>query len=227
MSDDLHDLLVRTADRPNRPLDAASLVGRAHRRKRATRAAVALGVTAVVAVASVAALTTLDRTGPRLEITADPDGDERTGDEGSAAELWDRVFVSEERLIDGEPRPLLDGTEFRLTFASGPAFERQEGDLSIDHDAEGHLIWDACNTGRQPLEVDGGRLQLVGSGRYSDIFCPEEMDEQDGWLGGFLASDPSWELQGDQLTLSTQEATLVLREDPGGEPFGSPSDPLD
>lgn len=126
-------------------------------------------------------------------IACGSDGDEA---EQAPADLWGRTFISTVVTEDGEPRPLVPDTRIRVTFE-----EREE---------RGVVRWEAgCNTFGGEVEIGAERL-LVGEITGTEIGCPDELHEQDNWLGGFLGSDPRWRSSDDRLTLTSGDTVIEL-----------------
>ncbi|SNR28514.1 Heat shock protein HslJ [Haloechinothrix alba] len=118
-----------------------------------------------------------------------------------AAELpEDRTFVSTSVSEGGEPRPLVDGTEVRLTFDGG--------------ELRAHA---GCNHLFGNVRLQDGRLQVNGLGG-TEIGCSPELAEQDEWLSGFLTGEPAVELDDETLVLAGGETTIVLADSGEAEP---------
>ena len=114
-------------------------------------------------------------------------GDQTT----TAADLRDRTFVSTKDW-SGE------GSSF-----STP--------VTMQFKADGGLTWQAeCNTAGADVEITADRL-LVGEIASTAIGCPQMLHEQDEDLSDFFDSDPSWELDGDQLPLSSDSVAAALQ----------------
>jgi heat shock protein HslJ len=112
------------------------------------------------------------------------------GGAGGTAELDGREFLSQS--VDGHT--LVAGTQVRLSF------ERREMRAVA-----------GCNMLGAPYDVDDGRLVVRGDGMsMTDMGCDPPRHAQDEWLARFLQASPSIELVGDELTLSTADATLHL-----------------
>jgi heat shock protein HslJ len=117
------------------------------------------------------------------------------GDESSeAGNLWGRTFLSTTATENGEPRPLVPGTQLRLTFQNGQV--------------RAHA---GCNHMTGPASLDGGRLG-VGALTSTLMSCGDALDEQDRWLARFLSANPTWRLDGDDLILSTGDTEIRLTD---------------
>jgi heat shock protein HslJ len=115
--------------------------------------------------------------------------------------LLGRTFISAAVTEDGEPRALVPGTRIRVTFE-----EREDRRV---------VGWRAgCNMFGADLEITGDRL-LVGRIAATLIGCSDGLPEQDGWLAGFLGSDPRWRLSEDRLTLTSGDTVIELEASRG------------
>jgi heat shock protein HslJ len=110
--------------------------------------------------------------------------------------LTGRTFLSTAVTQDGAPFALVQGTRIRLVFDNG-RLTAQAG----------------CNTMSGDLTVDGGRL-VVGDLATTEIGCQPALAQQDNWLAQLLGSNPSFALDGNDLTLTsgTTVVTLLDRE---------------
>lgn len=66
-----------------------------------------------------------------------------------------------------------------------------------------------CNAYGGPYTLCDGKLCLQGLGS-TEIGCSADLSAQDAWLDQFFSGSPSIELQGDQLTFTSADATLVF-----------------
>jgi heat shock protein HslJ len=109
-----------------------------------------------------------------------------------------RTFISER--VDGHE--LVKDTAIRLTFKDGQ-LGAQAG----------------CNSLGAPYSVEGDTLALEGAGMFmTEMGCDEARHEQDEWLSDFLMSDPSFELDGDELTLTSDEVTIEFLDRETADP---------
>jgi heat shock protein HslJ len=110
--------------------------------------------------------------------------------------LLGRIFLSTNVTVDGAPFALAEGTRIRLVFDNGT--------LS----ASG-----GCNIIGGDLDIDGDVLHFSGAS-MTEMGCDEARMAQDDWLVTFLTSDPTFVLNGFDLTLTsgTTVVTLVDRE---------------
>ena len=100
----------------------------------------------------------------------------------------------------GADRPLVDGTQIRLSFTDG-----QLGASA------------GCNTMGGAYRVEDGRLIVEGGG-MTEMGCDEERHAQDDWLFGFIGSQPSLAQEGDKLTLTSGETVIALQDSEVAEP---------
>ena len=108
---------------------------------------------------------------------------------------WGRDFLSVTVTEGGSDRPLVPGTRIRLGFT--------------DH---GRLVANAgCNTMGGQAEVRDGRL-VVADLATTEMGCDSERHAQDTWLGDLLGSRPRFQLAGNDLTLTGDEAEIRLRD---------------
>jgi heat shock protein HslJ len=108
--------------------------------------------------------------------------------------LRQRTFLSNAVTEHGQPRPLVAGTRIRLTFDNGRV--------------QAHA---GCNQLAGKATVDGDRLVVSGVST-TDMACEPQRHEQDAWLSRFLAAGPTWQLDGDRLTLRTAQAEMQLTD---------------
>jgi heat shock protein HslJ len=103
-----------------------------------------------------------------------------------------RTFLSSDLTQDGEPRPLVDGTQLRLAFA--------DGQVTVNA---------GCNTIGGTYRVEDGRLLFEG-GSMTEMGCDPALHDQDEWVGEFLGSDPELDLDGADLTLTSAGVVMTL-----------------
>jgi heat shock protein HslJ len=110
------------------------------------------------------------------------------------------TFLSAELRDGGKPKALVDGSRIRLSF--------NDGELRADA---------GCNALFGHARLAGGRL-VVDSIGGTEMGCRAELVQQDEWLSDFLTSKPSWQLDGDELTLTSGDLHLRLLERSVAEP---------
>jgi len=135
---------------------------------------------------------------------------------GSMSSPMGKTYLSTAVAEDGSPRQLVSNTRIRLEFAEVPNLNE-----------EGPRVYDVlrafagCN--RLGAAVAAG--ELLADGRlWIDGFgstargCKPPLRAQDEWLTKFLGSKPSWQLNGDQLTLTSAGTTITLLDRKIAEP---------
>lgn len=116
------------------------------------------------------------------------------GGSGEAGAPWGRTFLSSSVTENGELRPLVTGTQLRMTF---------ENDELKAHAGCNHI------GGRTSL--DDGKL-TVSDLTMTGIGCDPPLQAQDEWLSRFISAGPAWRLEGDDLVLSTSGTELRLTD---------------
>jgi heat shock protein HslJ len=115
--------------------------------------------------------------------------------------LVGRTFLSQSVTVAGEPRPLIAGTQMRLTF---------EGDARVSASA-------GCNRrgGRVVIERD----RIVISDSFTTLAgCDAQRTEQDRWLSTVFAADPWYVLEGPLLRLTFDDTTIELLDSEIADP---------
>ena len=111
-----------------------------------------------------------------------------------------RDFLSVNVTHDGQPRPLVAGTNIRLMF--------QDGSLTASA---------GCNIIGGSYAIQDGKLVFTG-GSMTEMGCDNGRMAQDDWLITLLGSEPTITLQGDDLTLTSGETTIALLDSEVAEP---------
>lgn len=115
--------------------------------------------------------------------------------------LRGRTFLSTSVTENGQPRPLAEGTVVRFRFTD-----------------DARLLADAgCNTIAGPVNPRGGRLE-VHEPSSTGIGCDQFLHDQDTWLGEFLATTPSWRLDGADLVVSSGGTEIAMLDRAVAEP---------
>jgi heat shock protein HslJ len=117
---------------------------------------------------------------------------------GAGADLNGREFLSTS--VDGAPRPLVAGTQIRLTFRDG----------QIGASA-------GCNSMGGTYRLEGNVLVFEG-GSMTEMGCDEARHAQDEWLVSFLASRPTLTLAGNEMTLVGDGTTIAFLDREVAEP---------
>lgn len=77
--------------------------------------------------------------------------------------------------------------------------------------ADGRLsAFAGCNRGSGPADLSGGHLTTRLA--ITMMACPPPLGDADSWMARFLEARPAWSLSADTLTLSTDAATVTLRD---------------
>lgn len=116
------------------------------------------------------------------------------------AALDGREFLSTSVTEAGAERPLVPGTEIRLSFSDG-----QLGASA------------GCNTIGGTYRIEDGHLWFEGGG-MTEMGCDDARHAQDDWLVGALGSNPTVSLAGDELTLTADELIIRFRDSEVAEP---------
>lgn len=109
----------------------------------------------------------------------------------AAADLDGRTFVS----TSVEGQTLVEGSEVSITF--------EDGSISV---------LAGCNTIFGGYELDGSTLAPTGQLATTQMACDDALMAQDEWLAAMLSAGPEVSLDGDELTLSTDDVTLTATE---------------
>lgn len=113
----------------------------------------------------------------------------------------DRTFLSTEVREGDAAKPLVDETRIRMTFRP-----------------DGMQLQAGCNhLFAQAPRIIGGRLVVNGVGG-TEMGCEPPLAAQDEWLTAFVQSKPKWRLDGDVLTLTSDEAQIELTDRRVAEP---------
>lgn len=105
----------------------------------------------------------------------------------------EREFWSTSVTAQGIDRPLVAGTRITLRLSPDGALRAQAGCNHIGGTArieDGHLLLDAVS--------------------MTEIGCPADLMEQDQWLATFLSSNPTWQLAGDDLVLTSGDVKVTF-----------------
>jgi len=103
-----------------------------------------------------------------------------------ADEPWGRAFLSTGVTEDGNPRPLVEGTQIRLHF---------------NEDGSGFGASAGCNSMGGTARIEDGQL-VVGDLATTEMGCDEARHAQDEWLADFLTGRPAMTLTGPDMVLS-------------------------
>ena len=111
-----------------------------------------------------------------------------------------RQFLSTRVTENGELRPLVEGTQLRLTF--------EETRLSANA---------GCNTMNGGYTITAGQL-LVGDLATTMMACAQPLMTQDQWLAAFLNSRPIIRVAGSDMTLAADGTIINLVDREVAEP---------
>ncbi|MER7243450.1 META domain-containing protein [Kribbella sp. NPDC000426] len=136
--------------------------------------------------------------------------------DGSAPSPMGRTYLSTAVTEDGVPRQLVPGTRIRVEFARTP-----------NKNAGGSRVYDVlrvhagCNRMGAAVAagelLTGGTLSVTGFGG-TQRGCKPPLRAQEEWLQTFLTSKPSWQVDGDELTLTSGSTTITLLDKKIAEP---------
>lgn len=91
------------------------------------------------------------------------------------------------------------------------------GPLTLEF-ADGRVsAFAGCNRGSGSADFTGGHL-TVGELATTMMGCAPPFDEADGWMTQFLDARPTWSLDGDDLTLSSADSAVTLRDKEAVDP---------
>jgi heat shock protein HslJ len=119
---------------------------------------------------------------------------------GGTDSLEARTFLSTAVTVGGADRPLVDGTQIRLSFTDG----------QIGASA-------GCNIFGGSYRIADNRL-LISGGAMTEMGCDEARSAQDEWLFAFLGSGPTVVLSGNELTLSSTDTVINLLDTEVADP---------
>lgn len=120
---------------------------------------------------------------------------------GGPATISGRTFLSTGVVVDGEARPLVDGTRIRLVFGASGQLSAEAG----------------CNTMGGTYRLEGGILTVDGSG-MTEMGCDPDRHDQDEWLFGVLGSRPTLALSGNSLVITAGGTVITLLDREIAEP---------
>jgi heat shock protein HslJ len=107
------------------------------------------------------------------------------------ADLDGRTFVS----TSVEGQTLVEGSQVSIAF--------EEGSISVQA---------GCNTLFGGVELDGSTLVTTGQLATTQMACDDALMAQDDWLAAMLTAGPEVTLEGDTLTLATDDVTITATE---------------
>jgi heat shock protein HslJ len=119
----------------------------------------------------------------------------------SSSDLAGRMFVSSNVTVDGDPRPLVAGTQLSLSFAND----------GISGSA-------GCNTMSGLVKQQGDVLIVDGALAMTEMGCAADRMQQDQWFADLLTSKPTIILNGDQLTLTAKGTVVGMTDEKATNP---------
>jgi heat shock protein HslJ len=107
--------------------------------------------------------------------------------------LRGRTFLATSITENGKPHELAPGTNVSFWFSD-------DGRL---------LAGGGCNSMSGPVNLTGGHIEVT------DLFqtlmgCDQAREDQEGWLRTFLLGKPSWQLDGNNLVVSSDSTEITL-----------------
>ncbi len=136
-------------------------------------------------------------------------------DESSGTPMG-KTYLSTAVAEHGEPKQLVPKARIRLEFARTP-----------NKNKDGPRVWDVlrahvgCNSMGTAVAagelLTRGSLWIDGIGG-TQVGCQPPLRDQEEWLKTFLTSKPSWQVNGDELTLTSCSTTITLLDRKIAEP---------
>jgi heat shock protein HslJ len=146
-------------------------------------------LSAVLVAAAILAVVGCSSEGPDSATDSDGGTDSTVGTPtDTAAALADREFLLE----SSEGFEPVEGTTVRLSF--------RDGEMGFSA---------GCNHHDGAYTLCDGSLCVEGM-MSTEMGCSADRHQQDEWLAAFFLASPTLELEGDTLTLTTADATLVF-----------------
>jgi heat shock protein HslJ len=119
---------------------------------------------------------------------------DRPAGQGAPDPLRDREFLATSVTENGQPRALVPNTTLSIRFTD-----------------DGRLIADAgCSMMQGPVDTADGKLVIEGGLAMTGIGCDEARHQQDSFVSSVLGGSPSWQLSGDELTITAGTTTVEL-----------------
>lgn len=117
------------------------------------------------------------------------------------AGLDGRQFLSTRVTLGGAPYALVPNTRIRISFDTTGGLGANAG----------------CNTIGGSYVIDGNRLMITAAG-MTEMGCDQARFDQDDWFNAFLASNPTFALNGNDLTLTNGDTVITLLDPEVAEP---------
>ena len=112
-----------------------------------------------------------------------------------------RTFLSTGVTVGGAPRPLVNGTQIRLSFTTDGSFGAQAG----------------CNIMGGTYRLTDGILTIEGGG-MTEMGCDQDRHDQDDWLFEVLGSRPTVAVSGNNLVITAGDTVITLVDREIAEP---------
>jgi heat shock protein HslJ len=117
----------------------------------------------------------------------------RAAEQSAPDPLRGKTFLATAVTENGKPRALVPNTE-----------------VSVEFTDDGRLIAQAgCNTMQGQVNTANGKL-VVDDLASTAIGCPQASGEQDAFVAKVIGASPSWQLDDDQLTITSGTTTLAM-----------------
>ncbi|MFN8111727.1 MAG: META domain-containing protein [Solirubrobacterales bacterium] len=82
--------------------------------------------------------------------------------------------------------------------------------VTVTFDDEGGITWRAeCNTAATDVRITPDHLE-IGQVASTAMGCAKQAMDQDDELSDFFAADPAWSLDGNRLTLSSDQGSIEV-----------------
>lgn len=118
-----------------------------------------------------------------------------------AEDLWDRAFIATSVTGRGGEAP--------------PFTQPLEIQLSLSPEGRHSVGWGArCNSFGADVHFTPTTM-VVDGGETTEIACEPKLEQEDRWLAKFMEANPEWRLDGEQLQLTSEDATIELKEASG------------
>jgi heat shock protein HslJ len=115
------------------------------------------------------------------------------GESRAAAALRGHTFLSDSVTVGGNPRPLVTGTQIRLTFWTDGRITASAG----------------CNILNGTVRIETDRLVVNDLGS-TEMGCDAARHSQDEWLASVLTANPAYVLDDTRLQLHSNDAVIAL-----------------
>jgi len=114
------------------------------------------------------------------------------------SELEDIKWVLTDYSVDGDTKSLLPDTRITVLFDSEDKEVTGSG---------------GCNTYFGSYELDGNNLSIPGPIAVTEMWCGDEIGEQESAYLKMLQTAESYEVEGDKLTMYCEDAVLIFKSE--------------